>query len=318
MEEVYSFLESVKPKNLKEKSKTLVRAKQGLDTIPEGFEKNKRQPAQGLNDNILNDFEHKDKARKGLLFLLNKLSSGSFCPEINQYFRELRENNVREGPASFKKENSKKEGVGLIKNLRRQNFLEKMEVKKESPDIQSNEDEIFKVNFRNVANKEKPAFTVMNALNTKHMTFRKRKKKNEFLMEKKAEENRYVKNYKDDFSERELILFYSDKEIENSKKRKTIYFPPKIKHKLPTKKTDAPKKSSNSVIFINHDNKPNISDLSPLQRARGGHSTLHEGKGSLSKLPPNHNKHSIIRSNVIKLEQPSEEIKEEKHSSESD
>ena len=45
----------------------------------------------GLNDNIHVDTDKKSKARRSLLYLLNVMSGGTFCPEINNYFNELRE-----------------------------------------------------------------------------------------------------------------------------------------------------------------------------------------------------------------------------------
>ncbi len=45
----------------------------------------------GLNENIHLDHERKNKARRSLLYLLNKMSNGSFCPQIIDYFKEIRE-----------------------------------------------------------------------------------------------------------------------------------------------------------------------------------------------------------------------------------
>ena len=44
-----------------------------------------------MNDNIHIDFERKNKARRSLLYLLNKMSGGTFCPQIIDYFKEIRE-----------------------------------------------------------------------------------------------------------------------------------------------------------------------------------------------------------------------------------
>ena len=45
----------------------------------------------GLNENIHIDYERKNKARRSLLYLLNKMSGGTFCPQIVNYFKEIRE-----------------------------------------------------------------------------------------------------------------------------------------------------------------------------------------------------------------------------------
>jgi hypothetical protein len=318
MEDIYNFLETVKPKNTRDRTKTLVRAKQPLDPIPESLEKQKNKKAEGLNDNILNDFENKDKARKGLLFLLNKLSNGTFCPEINDYFRELRENQIKENISAAKKDSSKKDVAG--KNLRRQNFLEKLtETKKENIDIQSNEDEIFKVNFRN-ANKDKPVFTVLNAINTKHITFKKRKKKNEFMAEKKQDDNKALKTYKDDFNEKELNLFYSDKEIEKSKKNQIELINSPPKNKITQKNTHVSKKTnknSKSVVFLN-DMRSTFNDRNITKKGKGGVSTLNEKKVTLGKFFTSHGNISPKKT-TVRFSDPNEnEIKEEGSSTPSD
>ena len=43
-----------------------------------------------LNGNIHNDIERKNKARRSFLYLLNKKSKGTFCPQIVEYFEEMR------------------------------------------------------------------------------------------------------------------------------------------------------------------------------------------------------------------------------------
>ena len=64
----------------------------------------------GLNDNIHVDRDKKSKARRSLLYLLNIMSEGTFCPEINNYFDELRELKIKEennkdNTKEFKEEN---------------------------------------------------------------------------------------------------------------------------------------------------------------------------------------------------------------------
>lgn len=318
MEEICNFLESVKPKNTRDRTKTIIRAKQPLDTIPESLEKQTNKKAEGLNDNILNDFENKDKARKGLLFLLNKLSNGNFCPEISEYFKELRENQIKENIFAAKKESNKKDVAG--KNLRRQNFLEKLtETKKEHIDNQSNEDEIFKVNFRN-ANKDKPAFTVLNAINTKHITFKKRTKKNDFMTEKKQNE-KSLKNYKNDFNEKDLNLFYSDNEIEKTMKNqlKLINSPQKntiTKHKTQTAKKTT--KNSKSVIFLN-DMRSSFNDRNIKKKIKGAISTVNEKKVNLGRFFTSQGNNTMTpkKSSVRFLNQNDDEIKEEEFASSS-
>lgn len=47
--------------------------------------------AQGyLNENITVDKENRENAKKGLLYLINKFSGGTSCPEIKKYFENLK------------------------------------------------------------------------------------------------------------------------------------------------------------------------------------------------------------------------------------
>ena len=55
------------------------------------FEKIATNTYNGMNDNIHIDFERKNKARRSLLYLLNKMSGGTFCPQIIDYFKEIKE-----------------------------------------------------------------------------------------------------------------------------------------------------------------------------------------------------------------------------------
>lgn len=227
VDEIYNFLENIKPQtiNTKDRAKQFYKNKQGLDVIPEDKVKTKTAGEyKGLTDNIVNDFENKDKARKGLLYLLNKLSKGTFCPEIKEYFDEMRESRGRER-GSFKEKRDKIKSEENQKNLRRQNFLEGHNQDKVANET-IKDDELFKLNFRNNQNKDKGILKQLNTLNNnmgvKPITFKQRTKsrKNKY---NKDEDVKYsnCKIYKNDFSERELILFYSDDEIENSNKKYT-------------------------------------------------------------------------------------------------
>ncbi len=88
-DEIYEYLEKIRPAR-GNNNKIKHYKKIPLDTIPE--DKMKISGTPGLTDNIANDYENKDKARKGLLYLLNKLSGDTFCPEVKDYYYDLREN----------------------------------------------------------------------------------------------------------------------------------------------------------------------------------------------------------------------------------
>ena len=55
-----------------------------------------------MNENINFDKVKRSQAKKGLLFLLNNLSGGTFCPEINVYFDEMKELKLSEMRNNYK------------------------------------------------------------------------------------------------------------------------------------------------------------------------------------------------------------------------
>ena len=79
---ILNYLSQVNDKGKLKKISSLNEAKDG---------KISANTYNGLNDNIHIDFERKSKARRSLLYLLNKMSGGTFCPQIIDYFKEIRE-----------------------------------------------------------------------------------------------------------------------------------------------------------------------------------------------------------------------------------
>jgi hypothetical protein len=185
-----------------------------LDTIPEDKKINPI-PVKGLDDNNNNDHELKSKARKGLLLLLNKMSGGSFCPDINKYFKKLHEEheiNLR----TSRKETKKVVDVPGINNktIRRQNYIDKLETVKDLKNNESIKDEdILKLNLRN---------------NEKRNLFSGSKVGMLTLKNKKTKEKRQggtnqgfslSKPYRSDIRDGDLKLYYSSSDIENGKKK---------------------------------------------------------------------------------------------------
>ena len=44
-----------------------------------------------FNEDMTYDKDKRFNAKKGLLFLLNNLSNGTFCPDIEDYFKKMKE-----------------------------------------------------------------------------------------------------------------------------------------------------------------------------------------------------------------------------------
>jgi len=205
--------------NQKEKSKNFTKMK-ALEIIPEDRSHTDKKKSitqnKGLTENILNDFETKEKARKGLLFLMNKISDNTFCPEIIHYFNNLKKENLQNKKElenqiikEEEKENSK---VPLIKsnsNLKRQNLIESKISK-----FRVGEEEIFKLNCE-------PSQVATHTLKKNNKSEEKNivklnKRKNDNFKKIYSSLPKYFpeKKYKNDISakDKEFKLYFSDDE----------------------------------------------------------------------------------------------------------
>ena len=71
-----------------------------------------------IKDNIKEDFyldfEKKNKAKKSLLYLLNIKSKGTFCPQIIDYFKKLKESKKKQEQLNEREENNTNENNNII------------------------------------------------------------------------------------------------------------------------------------------------------------------------------------------------------------
>lgn len=143
----------------------------------------------GLNENIHIDFERKNKARRSLLYLLNKMSGGTFCPQIVNYFKEIRE---------LKKQEEQFKEVKEEDNTDEQSFINK------------NKAYIPKNNKKVLSHLKTPIVgqSKNNYLNYK---FNKRSGKDINIHEEK---NAISKQYANDLELKELEHFIDSEEIE--------------------------------------------------------------------------------------------------------
>lgn len=227
MDEVYQFLEGIRIRQTKfnktNKKPTPVE-------IEASHNDRKNTKLIGINDNIHEEFEQKEKARKGLLYILNKVSNNTFCPEINDYFNNKNEKNLRESGSYFNKKESKK------------NIFESKH---------------FDVND-NSKSANRPNAKILNSnynsnplVNPSLITFKKRQLRKD---KNKTEKNKLklMKNYVEDRLDQELNLFFSDNEIENTK-NKSVHV--KIKNNIKNKADNSKRKKSNVKFDLNNVNK---------------------------------------------------------------
>ena len=158
----------------------------------------------GLNDNIHVDTDKKSKARRSLLYLLNVMSGGTFCPEINSYFNELREMKNKENQENKdNKEEPKLEKEGT--NVSGKEFSIKNPIKR----IQTLRDQLLSNNKQNQNNTERFNYH-----------FKKREKDNEIEKIDEKDENLQIKTYTNDFGLKDFENYYSVEEIEKNTQTK--------------------------------------------------------------------------------------------------
>ena len=158
----------------------------------------------GLNDNIHVDTDKKSKARRSLLYLLNVMSGGTFCPEINSYFNELREMKIKENQENKEnKEEPKLEKEGT--NTSGKEFSIKNPIKR----IQTLRDQLLNNNKQSQNNTERFNYH-----------FKKREKDNEMEKIDEKDENLQMKTYTSDFGLKDFENYYSVEEIEKNTQTK--------------------------------------------------------------------------------------------------
>ncbi len=150
----------------------------------------------GLNDNIHVDADKKYKARRSLLYLLNIMSGGTFCPEINEHFRKERE-----------KKNEKNEN----NNANNNNNLPNNNITNTKPDI------LIKnpiTRLKSLKNQLLSNANVNNKNLQERFQYNFKKRDNKKIEEKDEEEN-ITKNFEKDIGLKEYEKYYSIEEIEN-------------------------------------------------------------------------------------------------------
>ena len=185
----------------------------------------------GLNDNIHVDADKKYKARRSLLYLLNIMSGGTFCPEINEHFRKERE-----------KKNEKNEN----NNANNNNNLPNNNITNTKPDI------LIKnpiTRLKSLKNQLLSNANVNNKNLQERFQYNFKKRDNKKIEEKDEEEN-ITKNFEKDIGLKEYEKYYSIEEIENISLNKFKFNKQALARKKLNKR-DAFKKNKNLRDNIN-------------------------------------------------------------------
>lgn len=104
---------------------------------------------KGLDDNYLNDYENKRKAKLALLMIMNKYSGGNYCKEINNYFENTKKAAEQKQLETMRLESSKNANSEINKNFFRQKCLESFDIKDltKSPFSNKNRKKLFSRKF---------------------------------------------------------------------------------------------------------------------------------------------------------------------------
>ena len=142
-----------------------------------------------LNDDITSDKEQRFAAKKGLLYLLNKLSNGTFCPDIEDYFLKLKEAKIEE----LKNKSSK---------LNENNMMEGEESDIEEKIVEQKNKKFNEPSLKRLLSEQK-----------------KEEVENQNYF-KKQEEDKIdkldIKKYENDYDVEDLLKFYDKKDIKDN------------------------------------------------------------------------------------------------------
>jgi hypothetical protein len=176
---IINYLVSVNEKGKLKKIASLKEGK-GETILPNTY--------NGLNENIHIDYERKNKARRSLLYLLNKMSGGTFCPQIVDYFKEIRELKKQE-----------------------EQLKEVKEEETEEPTIKESKTFLTRNNSNLISNLKNPILVGKSKNNYINYKFNKRSGKDITYNEEK---NIVSKQYAKDFELKDLEDFIDSEEIE--------------------------------------------------------------------------------------------------------
>lgn len=145
-----------------------------------------------LNEDMTYDKDKRFTAKKGLLYLLNNLSNGTFCPDIDEYFVKMKEAKIEE----FKKKPKLLEISKIIEE-------------DDSENNQSKKYNTFKKPLKDFSSINKEDNIVHNKV-IKFNEIKKNEKHHEI------NDNYGLKKYDKDFDEGDLIKLYDKNEIKDN------------------------------------------------------------------------------------------------------
>ena len=215
--DILNYIQKVQ--NDKEKTKVINNSKNQLPIQVERILTNKlvNSNIHGLSEDMTFDKDKRFAAKKGLLYLLNNLSSGTFCPDIDEYFAKMREAKIEE----FKK----KPKLLEMKNINDDDL--KMDKKKPYNLVKKSP---FRESSSNIVQDGN--------IDEKNKNVSLRLKENKIDNSKYSEINeKYgLKKYNNDYDAEDLINLYDENEIKDNTFQININKEKRFKMKLKNKK----------------------------------------------------------------------------------
>ena len=215
--DILNYIQKVQ--NDKEKTKVINNSKNQLPIQVERILTNKlvNSNIHGLSEDMTFDKDKRFAAKKGLLYLLNNLSSGTFCPDIDEYFAKMREAKIEE----FKK----KPKLLEMKNINDDDL--KMDKKKPYNLVKKSP---FRESSSNIVQEDN--------IDEKNKNVNLRLKENKIDNSKYSEMNeKYgLKKYNNDYDAEDLINLYDENEIKDNTFQININKEKRFKMKLKNKK----------------------------------------------------------------------------------
>ena len=146
-----------------------------------------------LNEDITHEKNIRLAAKKGLLFLLNNLSKGTFCPDIDDYFINMKEAKIEE----LRKKSKLKEYNGISDNENlKEDKIKQFNLIKKIPNKENNIDNYKENNIGE---------------NIKFINKNENNEKNSEINHKLG-----LKKYNNDYDAEDLINFYDKNQIKNN------------------------------------------------------------------------------------------------------
>ena len=265
-----------------------------LSTLGEVAEKkNTNSQYAGLNENIHFDTDKKNKARRSLLYLLNNISGGTFCPEINAYFNDLKETKKNEKLNNLNNMNQgdgkKKETLNgtLKENLSMKNPLTRMKTLKNQL-LNNNQN-----NNPNQNNQNGNTNGVNNVMSSTGFAYNfKKRGKDQMITKIEKDGHVGIKTYKKDYKIKDLENVYSLDEIETGAFKFNYSKEAKAKMNLIKKEGGEKRKKKNKSKFDGSNRNIPLGKTSLLMK---------KDNSELINLPSNNNVNNTSKTKPDKL-----------------